>query len=174
MRPSLRSLVLAVGVLAFSACDSSGPPPGSFDITAEGAADASFSGEPATIVNDITTNVGAYRRYDFYFINEIVDGGALAPIVQIWAGPKDGVSLEEGEYPIGEPRNDPGPGQAVGTARLGEGLGESFFSRSGTLTLTEVTGDRVRGSFEFEGVGEFGDVTVRGTFDADLDAGFPR
>ena len=56
----------------------------------------------------------------------------------------------------------------MATAFLDEG---DFLSVSGSLALAEVTGDWVRGAFEFEGVGPDGErVTVRGTFEADLDA----
>ena len=176
MRHFFRAFVLAIGGLTFSACDSSEPTPGSFAITTEGAAAVAFSGEPVTLVNDLSSDTGPYRGYDFHFVNEIVDGRTRPPLVSITARPGSGVSLEEGEYLIGVPQNDPAPGRAIGTAVLSEGddLRLSFFSRSGTLTLTDVTGDRVRGSFEFEGVGESGDVTVRGTFEADLNASFPR
>ena len=153
-------LVLASGAL--SACDALGSDPGSFELTVTGDATASFSGEPVTIVNPLPTAGAPGRQFQFRLATL-----GNRNVVSVTAGSEGDLDLAEGTYAVGRFGLDLAPGAAVATADL-EG-GQTFLSRSGTLTLTEVTDDRVRGSFEFEGVGQSQAVTVRGSFDADLD-----
>lgn len=160
-----RLALLLLGVLALPACDVFGSDAGSFEVSVTGDATASFAGEPVTIVNPAGTADPSEQRVQFRLA---VPGND--EIVSISAASDGRPELAEGEYPIGRFGVDLGPGRAEATADL-EGS-QTFLSLSGTLTLTEVTDDWVRGSFEFEGV-EGGDgnrrVTVRGSFRADLD-----
>lgn len=160
MRLRLSSLALAAGLLALPACDLFGPNPGSFEVDVEGEVAASFSGEPVTFINPVETSDPSERTYQFRFA-----ASGNERVVTVEAVSDGGAELSEGEYPIGRFGLDLGPGRAEATAFLDQG---DFLSRSGALTLTEVTGNRVRGSFEFEAVGDEGEVTVWGTFEADL------
>ena len=152
-------LFLAVGLLALPGCDVFGSDPGSFDVSVTGDATASFSGEPVTIINPAGMSE---RRYQFRLAAPGND-----QIVSITAVSDGSAELAEGEYPVGRFGVDLGSGRAEAAVDM-EG-NQTFLSRSGSLTLTEVTDDRVRGSFEFEAVGDGDEVTVSGSFEADLD-----
>ncbi|MEM6287281.1 MAG: hypothetical protein AAF845_08995 [Bacteroidota bacterium] len=156
--------VLSFGLLTLPACDLFGSAPGSFEVSVTGDATASFSGEPVTIVNPAGSLDPSEQRYLFRLAASGND-----EIVSI-AAASDGVpELAEGTYDIGRFGVDLGPGRAEAIVDLEDN--QAFLSLSGTLTLTEVTDDRVRGSFELEAVeGNHGDgeITVQGSFEADL------
>ncbi len=153
--------VLAVGLLVLPACDLFGSDPGSFSVSVTGDATASLSGEPVAIVNPDGSLEPSEQRYQFRLAAPGDD-----EIVSVSAASDGGPDLTEGEYSVGRFGLDLGSGRAEATVDLSGN--RTFLSRSGTLTLAKVTDDRVRGSFQFEAVGDEGEVTVRGTFEADL------
>ena len=162
-------LFLAAGLLALPGCDIFGPGPGSFDVSVTGDVTTSFSGEPVTIINPDGMLGASERRYQFRLAVPGFSTAAAADrkIVSVSVGSEGGPELVEGTYPIGRLGVDFGPGQAEATASPGRT--RTFLSLSGTLTLTEVMDDRVRGSFEFEAVADGEEITVTGSFEADLD-----
>ena len=164
MPARLRAPILALAVWVLPGCDNGSETPsnpGSFEVTVEGAAAASFSGGTITRVTT-TTSAGlpATSIYSFQLVS-----GTERRIVQISAVPAGQRDLVAGSYAFNLPED--GGEYAIGIVDVGTG---TFVSRSGTLTVTRPASERVRGVFAFEAESESGTetVTVRGRFEADI------
>lgn len=165
--PLASALTFVVCFLVLPGCDSEDPSePGSFEVTVEGAASASFSGAPVALVYTTSTSNLSETTYTFQLAMR-----RTRQIVSITALPADGRTLAAGAYSFGMFESEDGP-LAFGVVDVGAG---GFVSRTGTLTLTRLAPERVRGEFEFEADDESGDrtVTVRGRFETDLPEAVP-
>lgn len=161
--------LLGITVLLTAACDDKDDPSGpqsdrEYSATVTGALSESIEG-PAFFGTDTSEGepvfvIGLGSQASEHVIALVREGSA-----------RPGV----GSYDISDPFEVQGAGDFTAIHIVGEGdvLVASFIATSGTLTITESTTSRLRGTFQYEAEGFIGEdsedpvtVTVSGSFDA--------
>lgn len=159
-RVALRAALLPALALslALGGCDSSDPAP------AAGAFSARVTGgQTLTLAGEAGFAVGTEDGERYFAVGLVGDPDANKTVVLIARGTPARrtytLTLDE----------EAGEAGAIFAVQTGEDEGALYGADAGTLTVTDVAGDRLRGRFEFHAVNLFDEtdaVTVTGTFDA--------
>ncbi len=176
----LPALLLCLLTLSFTACDSDnggdgdgngGGTIGSANVTVSGAFSDSFSGNAAFGVGE-DGNGFSLALFEGSLTTGGTTSGGLVAIGRTAGRPGEGM------FPITASGSamDFGAGYASDFSNTTGGM--FVGSATGTLTITASSSDRVAGSFTFTGEaasisGPLGEVTVSGTFSADLASTIP-
>jgi len=164
------TIIVAVCALLV-ACDGTGPADSFFTVTITGDTTFSFEGEALYGIS----STSGHDQWVF-FLNRGLFGGLDFDAIMI--GRNESVTpIGVGLHQIEDATSDPTDGEDIETAYIisrPDGSIGSFLSVSGTLTISNATGEQIQGDFSFSAefalaVGSFGEVrnlTIAGSFTA--------
>lgn len=151
LRTSLRFLLTLLLALGLTACDSDSDDDGgggnntfgSGNVSISGAVTASFSGDALYVA---AQDVNGTTGYVIYIVDGDFTAGQTTGFRALYVGGEG--TLTEGQTTLGEDADD--------GAAYYDGSSQSTFAgvsaTSGTLTITSISDDEVRGSVTFSGI----------------------